>query len=70
MTWASTRLPDLPGPGVYEVDPATARRVSIRQSTFECLLAGTLRVDQLAYSDDFRPIATLSRIRDAIRAGK
>jgi hypothetical protein len=62
----SVTLPDLPGPGEYEVAPATARSVSIRQSAFECLLAGTLRVDQLAYSDDFRPIATLTATAEGV----
>jgi hypothetical protein len=61
----SVTLPDLPGPGVYEVTPETARRVSIR-STVDCPFAGTLRVDQLAYADDFRPIATLAATADGV----
>ncbi|MEU4288244.1 choice-of-anchor D domain-containing protein [Kribbella sp. NPDC026596] len=77
-TWAYTRhrtlhsvdlsvtLPDLPGPGVYEVAPEAARHVSIRQSAFECPFAGTLRVDQLAYADDFRPITTLTATADGV----
>jgi hypothetical protein len=59
-------MPDLTGPGEYEVAPGTAHSVSIRQTAFECLLAGTLRVDQLAYADEFRPIATLTATADGV----
>ena len=40
--------------------------MSIRQSAFDCPFAGTLRVDQLAYADDFRPIASLTATADGV----
>ena len=61
----SVTVPDLPGPGVYEIGPEAAYHVSIR-STLACSIDGTLRVDQLAYTDTFWPTATMAATADGI----
>jgi hypothetical protein len=61
----SVTLPALPGPGVYEIGPEAAYQVSIR-SSLGCSIDGTLRVDQLAYSDDYWPTATMAATADGV----